>query len=133
MGGRLVTTGAVLVLAITGCGSSGANDSATTRSTQPTTSTTTSTTTTETTVGTTTKTTKAKHAGFTGQAAGTYGDARDVCGAFPPRKVARDLGVHVNGTSTSELRAIADAYASGYRASFRPAAYAGCLAGLRAK
>jgi hypothetical protein len=63
---------------------------------------------------------------FRGVHRDNYENARAVCGAFPRRKVARDLGL-----DTSEPGAIAEAYAKGFRPAFRQANFEGCLDGLR--
>lgn len=55
--------------------------------------------------------------GFTGQAAENYEMAKVVCGSFPPRKVASDLGLSVNGDTAEELGQIAERYARGYTGS----------------
>jgi hypothetical protein len=68
--------------------------------------------------------------GFSGQAAENYDLAKVACGAFPPAKVARDLGLPVDGDTAVELGRIAERYARGYTGSNRQAAFEGCLDGL---
>lgn len=68
--------------------------------------------------------------GFTGQDAENYDIAKTICGSFPPGKVARDLGLHVNGDTAGELAEIAERYADDYRGPYRQAAFEGCLDGL---
>jgi hypothetical protein len=68
--------------------------------------------------------------GFSGQAAENYDVAKVACGAFPPRKVASDLGLTVDGDTADELGQIAERYARGYTGSNRQAAFEGCLDGL---
>lgn len=64
--------------------------------------------------------------GFTGPQAKRYAEDREICGLFPPSKVARDLGLPANSDSVT----IAEAYADGYQPQFRQAAFEGCLDGL---
>lgn len=68
--------------------------------------------------------------GFTGQDAENYDIAKTVCASFPPGKVARDLGLNVNGDTAMELAEIAERYADDYRGRYRQAAFEGCLHGL---
>jgi hypothetical protein len=67
---------------------------------------------------------------FTGQDRRNYDEANAVCGAFPPRKVASDLGLDVDVHTSEGLVRIAEAYAADYGPSFRQAVFEGCLDGL---
>jgi hypothetical protein len=67
---------------------------------------------------------------FTGQDRRNYDEANAVCGAFPPRKVASDLGLDVDVHTSEGLVRIAEAYAADYGPSFRQAVLEGCLDGL---
>jgi hypothetical protein len=64
--------------------------------------------------------------GFTGPQAKRYEEDREICGLFPPSKVARDLGLSASSDSVT----IAEAYADGYQPQFHQAAFEGCLDGL---
>jgi hypothetical protein len=68
--------------------------------------------------------------GFTGQAAANYDIARTACGAFPPRKVAEDLGLQVDGDTAVELGQIAGRDARGYTGRNRQGHLQGCHDGL---
>lgn len=117
----------LLAFAFAGCGTSG--DSKTTEA-----KTTTAPPVTEPVAPTETTKPKPKPTGrskFTGQDRENYDTAKQVCGAFPPAKVAADLGLDRNrGRTAVELGDIAQAYAKEYRGSFQRAAFEGCLAGL---
>ena len=63
---------------------------------------------------------------FTGAQAKRYQEDKELCGLFPPSKVARDLGLPASSDSIT----IAEAYADGYQPQFHQAAFEGCLAGL---
>jgi hypothetical protein len=63
---------------------------------------------------------------FTGAQAKRYQEDKELCGLFPPSKVARDLGLPAG----SDPITIAEAYADGYQPQFHQAAFEGCLAGL---
>lgn len=54
--------------------------------------------------------------------ASNYEIAYQVCGAFPPEKIASDLGI-----SSTDPVDIATAYAEGYTERFRQAGLDGCL------
>lgn len=73
------------------------------------------------------KPTKTGAAKFTGQHRENYNIAKASCGAFPPAKVARDLGLPA---SADPVR-IAETLAADYRPAFRQAVFEGCLRGLR--
>jgi hypothetical protein len=60
---------------------------------------------------------------FSGQDRSNYEQAEVVCGAFPPKKVARDLGLNVNVHTSEGLVRIAEKYAEGYRPNFRQAVF----------
>ena len=62
---------------------------------------------------------------FTGVHADNYRTAYRVCGAFPPAKIASDLGVP--STDPADL---AQAYSEGKRPAFRQAPFEGCLDAL---
>jgi hypothetical protein len=67
---------------------------------------------------------------FSGESASVYSDANALCSAFPPEKIARDLGIQAD-TSTSEgIVSIAEAFAEGYRGDVHQAAFEGCLDAL---
>jgi hypothetical protein len=67
---------------------------------------------------------------FSGESASVYSDANALCSAFPPEKIARDLGIRAD-TSTSEgIVSIAEAFAEGYRGDVHQAAFEGCLDAL---
>lgn len=68
---------------------------------------------------------------FTGQDRSNYTDAKATCGAFPPAKVASDLGLRGNrGQTADELGDIALKFSKTYSPAFRQAVFEGCLAGL---
>ena len=56
---------------------------------------------------------------------GVYGSAKEVCGSVPRERVAAN--VHSRSTAP---KAIARAFASGYKPRLRARAYRGCLAAL---
>jgi hypothetical protein len=67
-----------------------------------------------------------RHGGFSGALAGTYDTSKDVCGAFSPAKVAKDLGI-----SSRNPVDVAQAYAETlYQPEHQQAAFEGCLAGF---
>ncbi len=68
---------------------------------------------------------------FAGQDRENYNSAREICGAFPAVRSARDLGLRNNrGRTAEELVEIAEKYAEGFRPNFQQAAFEGCLDGL---
>lgn len=69
---------------------------------------------------------KTEAAKFTGQDRENYKIAKLVCGAFPRKKVARDLGITTTDPGTIALK-----YAADYRPINRQATFEGCLAGLK--
>lgn len=62
---------------------------------------------------------------FTGVHAENYRTAHEVCGTFPPAKIASDLGV--SSTNPADL---ARAYSEMKRPAFRQAPFEGCLDAL---
>jgi hypothetical protein len=59
-----------------------------------------------------------------------YTISKQVCGAFPPEKVASDLGISVD-TSTSEgIVSIAEAFSQQYTGPAQQDSFEGCLDGL---
>jgi hypothetical protein len=57
-----------------------------------------------------------------------YDIAFQSCNVFPPKKIARDLGI----SSTNPVD-LADAFADGYQDWARQSAFEGCLAGIEAQ
>lgn len=67
---------------------------------------------------------------FTGQDRENYELANEVCGTFPPEKIASDLGISVDVNTSEGLVQIAEKYAKDYRPNFRQAVFEGCLDAL---
>jgi predicted small lipoprotein YifL len=112
------------LLALAGCGSTGpasTSASATVQSPAPTQSS-------STTKASAPATTASEAEKFHGIDRGNYDDAKSTCSVFSPAKIARDL--HVK--DRSDIVAIAQAFAHGYRPAHRQAPYEGCLAALKA-
>jgi hypothetical protein len=57
---------------------------------------------------------------------GVFANAKEICGIGSRRRVAANTGA-----SSTRPRAIARAFARGYRPALRKRAFRGCLAGLR--